>query len=144
MTDKGDFVMYKDSIVSETIYLMPETVYRECASLMTDVVKTTEDGMCPSYSALMDLSEYQIYPEPLPTDFPLDDDLTEEETKLPPVSEEVKDTEESGMDESPVQTKTEEEKSSDVNVVLIVLISAGVPSVILGSLIIALIVKKKK
>ena len=142
VTDKGDFVLYKDSIVSETIYLMPESVYRECAGLMTDIVKTTEDGVCPSYSSFMDLTEYQIYPEPLPTDFPIDDPLTDEETKLPPVSN---DADTVPMD-SPIPEKTQSdiEKSSDVNLVLVVMISAGVPSVILGSLVFVLIIKRKK
>ena len=35
-------------------------------------MKSTEGGACPGYSQLVDISEYQIYPEPMPefTDIP--------------------------------------------------------------------------
>ena len=86
VTNKGSFVMYKDSIISEEIYLLPNEVYREYTKHMVSFIKSTEGGTCPGYSYFGDLSEYQIYPEKMPDITLLPDSFPETLPQTPPVT----------------------------------------------------------
>ena len=149
VTNKGDFVLYKDSIVTEEIYLLPENVYRECAGSMVDFMKSTEGGSCPGYTYFADLTEYQIYPEPTPdfTDLPVTEDCdtcpATQETPTPE-TEDLKKTEEPITTPESVQTTESEKDSAGVSGVgvILILVSAAVPTVILGAVIIIILKRK--
>lgn len=140
VTDKGNYVMYKESIVSEPIYLMPDSVYRECAAGMVNFISSTEGGTCPSYAYFADISEYQIYPErdPIPPTEEEDMPKTEEKTQIP-------DSDKEEQDDTPDAPMTEQskEKQNGSEVVLVAIISAGVPTVVLGTLLLIAVLKKR-
>ena len=149
VTNKGNFVMYKDSIVTEEIYLMPESVYRECARGMVDFMKSTEGGTCPGQSFFTDLSEYQIYPERMPdiTDIPETEDggfCPVTQATPTPETEDLKKTEQPITTPESTQTTESEKNSASVSGVgvLLILAAAAVPTVILGTVIIIILKRK--
>ncbi|MBE6544304.1 MAG: hypothetical protein E7675_07875 [Ruminococcaceae bacterium] len=146
VTNKGNFVMYKASIVSETIYLIPEDVYRHCAESMVGFINSTEDGTCPDYSYFADLSQYQIYPEKFPEIIPTPEG---DPTPLPPQDSESTATAspETLPPKTPVRTESldnSNDSSSDSATVSVfpIIIASAVPTVILGFIVIILLKRR--
>lgn len=150
ITNKGNYVMYKDSIVSEEIYLIPEEVYRECAGYMVSFIKSTEGGTCPGYTYFAELSEYQIYPEKMPDITNLPDSspdtvppstvtITPENTIISPETNTPENT------PVPDDTTTENNESSKENITISItpiIIASAIPTLILGVIIILLLKKR--
>ena len=144
VTNKGNFVMYKDSVVSEVIYLIPDEVYRECASGMVNFIRSTEGGACPSYGLFAELSDYQIYPEKFPEIIPTpeqtlkEEENTKTEDTVSPETHPVKETEE--IDEE--KTEKQESGASASVAVLPVIIVSAIPTLVLGAVVIVLLKRR--
>lgn len=153
VTNKGDFVMYKESIVSEVIYLIPEEIYRECAVGMVNFIRSTEGGSCPGYTYFAELSEYQIYPEKFPEITPEPTPEINPTPETEPVTEHGVDDEDDTMilpettpQKTPEAAGTEnvvDKDNSDAKVPVVpILIISAIPTVILAVIVIILLKRR--